>query len=324
MLMSHLHPSVGVFLRTDVPERCPTLLMVDDQPVNIQALYEVFAADHQVLATTDGVRALSIAQQQQPDLVLLDVVMPGMDGYEVCRRLKADPATSDIPVIFLTASSDTESEERGLDAGAVDFIAKPFHPKIVRARVKTQVTLKRQGDALRQWVFLDGLTGIANRRHFDDCMVGEWARAQRSGQPLTVLLLDVDHFKHFNDAHGHQSGDDCLRRVARALATGLQRPADLVARYGGEEFVCLLPETDECGGLHLAEALRQRVQQSHVDNAGNGACPAVTISVGIGVYRPEAMASPDEILREADHNLYRAKASGRNCVRYGPPFTRQE
>jgi len=316
--MSDLSTSSAALLLSEGLERKPKLLMVDDQPVNIQALYQVFAADHQVLAATDGAKALAIAHKQQPDLVLLDVVMPGMDGYEVCKRLKDDAATRDIPVIFLTASADPESEEKGLDAGAVDFIAKPFNPKIVRARVKTHVTLKRQNDLLRQWVFMDGLTGIANRRHFDDRVAAEWGRSQRNGAPLSVLLLDVDHFKHFNDTHGHQSGDDCLRRVARALATGLQRPGDLVARYGGEEFVCLLPETDEAGALHLAESLRQRVERETAPAVTGALWPAVTVSIGLGLSRPDAMQTADDLLKEADHNLYKAKASGRNCVRFGP------
>ena len=299
-------------------DRRPKLLMVDDQPVNIQALYQVFAADHQVLATTDGRKALEIAQKQQPDLVLLDVVMPGMDGYEVCKRLKDDDSTKDIPVIFLTASADAESEERGLDVGAVDFIAKPFNAKTVRARVKTHITLKRQGDLLRQWVFKDGLTGIANRRLFDDRLAAEWGRSRRTGSPLSALLIDVDHFKRFNDTHGHQNGDECLRQVARALATGLNRPSDLVARYGGEEFVCLLPDTDEYGAIHLAETLRQRVAQETRPDVTGAQWPAVTVSIGVGAMRLDTMEEMAELLREADHNLYRAKEAGRDRVRSGP------
>ena len=299
-------------------ERRAKLLLVDDQPVNIQALYQVFAADHQVLAATDGQKALEIALRQQPDLVLLDVIMPGMDGFEVCRRLKADPNTRDIPVIFLTASANPESEEQGLDAGAVDFIAKPFNPKIVKARVKTHITLKRQNDLLRHWVFIDGLTGISNRRHFDERLASEWGRSQRSGAPLSTLLIDVDHFKHFNDTLGHQHGDECLQQVAKALATGLHRPSDMVARYGGEEFVCLLPDTDEEGAIHLAEQLRQRVYNQTQPTVTGATWPAVTVSVGVGVARLATMRHAADMLREADQNLYRAKESGRNRVRSGP------
>jgi len=299
-------------------ERRAKLLLVDDQPVNIQALYQVFALDHQVLAATDGQKGLDIALKQQPDLVLLDVIMPGMDGFEVCRRLKADPNTRSIPVIFLTASANPESEEQGLDAGAVDFIAKPFNPKIVRARVKTHITLKRQNDLLRQWVFIDGLTGIGNRRYFDERLAAEWGRSQRSGSPLSALLIDVDHFKHFNDTQGHQHGDECLQQVAKALATGLQRPSDMVARYGGEEFVCLLPATDEEGAIYLAEQLRQRVHDQTQPSVTGAAWPAVTVSIGVGAARPDTMEHAADMLREADQNLYRAKESGRNRVCSGP------
>lgn len=298
-------------------ERRPRLLVVDDQPVNVQLLYRVFASDHQVFAATDGLKALEIARQQQPDLILLDVVMPGLDGFEVCQRLQADELTRDIPVIFLTANADPDSEAHGLDVGAVDFIGKPFNTKVVRARVKTHLTLKRQGDLLRRWVFIDGLTGIANRRHFDERLAIEWARSQRSGAPLSALLIDVDHFKRFNDTHGHQSGDDCLRRVAAALASGLQRPTDLVARYGGEEFVCLLTDTDEYGAQHLAEQLRQRVHQETQPTVTGAAWPAVTVSIGVGCARLDLMQGADDLLREADHNLYRAKKAGRNSVRAG-------
>jgi len=299
-------------------DRRVKLLLVDDQPANIHALHQVFAIDYQVLATTDGQKALDIALRQQPDLILLDVVMPGLDGFEVCRRLKADPNTRDIPVIFLTASANPESEEQGLDAGAVDFIAKPFNPKIVKARVKTHVTLKRQNDLLRHWVFIDGLTDISNRRHFDDRLASEWGRSQRSGAPLSALLIDVDNFKLFNDTLGHQSGDECLQHVAKALVTGLRRPSDMVARYGGEEFVCLLPDTDEEGAVHLAEQLRQRVYHQTQPEVTGAAWPAVTVSIGVGVARLSTMRHAADMLREADQNLYRAKESGRNRVHSGP------
>ena len=319
--MNDRDPSRSVALIGETVDRRIKLLLVDDQPINIQALYQVFAADHQVLAATDGQKALDIAHKQQPDLILLDIVMPGLDGFEVCRRLKQDSNTRDIPVIFLTGSSDPASEEQGLDAGAVDFIAKPFNPKIVKARVKTHVTLKRQSDLLRQWVFLDGLTGIANRRLFDERLAAEWGRARRLGSALSVLLIDVDHFKRFNDTVGHQAGDACLRFIAQALDSGLNRPADLVARYGGEEFVCLLPDTDESGAIHLANTLRQRVQ-SELESQRIGAdWPPVTVSIGVGSFRADSMSDAAALLREADHNLYRAKQAGRNQVMSGPMLT---
>ena len=218
------------------PGRRPRLLIVDDQPVNIQALHRVFAADCQVLMATDGARAPQLCRDRQPDLVLLDVQMPGMDGHELCAEMKADPLLRSIAVIFVTAQDQPEDETRALDAGAADFITKPFNATVVRARVRTQLTLKAQADLLRELAFVDGLTGVHNRRHFDERFMAEARRAQRTRAPLAVVLADVDHFKRYNDALGHLAGDDCLRRVAAALRACLRRPSDLLARYGAEEF----------------------------------------------------------------------------------------
>ncbi len=300
--------------------RRPRLLVVDDQPLNIQVLYEAFSADHQVLMATGGAQALALCASQQPDLVLLDVVMPGMDGHEVCRQLKANRTTCDIPVIFVTAHHDEAAETMGLDIGAADFISKPINPKIVRARVRTQLTLKAQSDLLRQWVYIDGLTGVFNRRHFDERLVLEWARAARSGAALAVALLDVDFFKRFNDRYGHQAGDDCLRRVAACLKAGVRRPGDLVARYGGEEFVCLLPETDLAGAMVVARQLGAAVHAMQIEHGDSAAAPVVTVSLGVCSWPrrlaskagAEIAASTADLLRQADAQLYIAKSSGRH------------
>ena len=204
-----------------LPEVRPRLLMMDDEPLNIQTLYRAFAADHQVFIATTGEQALALCASKHPDLVLLDVEMPGMDGYEVCRRLKADNTLRDIPVIFVTGHTDETSEARALDAGAVDFITKPISPRIVRARVKTHLTLKNQSDLLRQWVYTDGLTGVRNRRYFDERLVEEWGRTRRDRSDLSVLMLDVDFFKRFNDHDGHLA---CQALVERA--------PDLVIHWG--------------------------------------------------------------------------------------------
>ena len=295
------------------PQRRPRLLVVDDQPINIQVLYQAFCADHQVIMATGGEQALALCTAQQPDLVLLDVVMPGMDGHEVCRRLKADKATSDIPVIFVTAHNDEAAETLGLELGAVDFIPKPINPKIVRARVRTHLTLKAQSDVLRQWVYIDGLTGVFNRRHFDERLAAEWARAARAGAALSVVLLDVDFFKRYNDRYSHQAGDDCLRRVATALKTALRRPADLAARYGGEEFACLLPDTALPGAMVVAQQLGMAVQSLQIEHADSAAAAVVTVSLGVCSVTAGCIgASASALLREADAQLYIAKSSGRN------------
>jgi diguanylate cyclase (GGDEF)-like protein len=294
------------------PQQRARLLIVDDQPANVQALHQVFASDHQVFMATSGPQALSVCAAKAPDLVLLDVVMPGMNGYEVCRRLKADPATRDIPVIFVTAHNDEAAETQGLDAGAVDFISKPINPKIVRARVKTHLTLKRQSDLLRQWVYMDGLTNVCNRRFFDEQLLVVWGQAVRQGTPLSVILLDIDYFKRYNDHYGHQAGDECLRRVAAELKAGLKRPGDLLARYGGEEFVCLLPDTPAEGALALAQQLGQRINDAGIEHARSAISRVVTVSLGACTKPQDTVGSAAALLREADAQLYIAKSRGRN------------
>ncbi|WP_457324618.1 diguanylate cyclase [Roseateles sp. P5_E11] len=287
--------------------RRPRLLIVDDQPVNIQALHRVFASDCQVLMATDGSRALQLCRDRQPDLVLLDVQMPGMDGHQLCAELKADPLLRSIAVIFVTAQDQPEDETRALDAGAADFITKPFNPTVVRARVRTQLTLKAQSDLLRELAFIDGLTGVHNRRHFDERFIAEARRAQRSRSPLAIVLADVDHFKRYNDALGHLAGDDCLRRVAAALRACLRRPTDLLARYGGEEFVCLLPDTDLAGAIGVAQLMEDTVRALSLPHPGVEGC--VTISLGVS-----AGSQAQGLVEAADKALYLAKAAGRGRV----------
>ncbi|MDP1647403.1 MAG: diguanylate cyclase [Rubrivivax sp.] len=289
----------------------PKLLVVDDQAINIQVLYQAFAADCQVFMATTGMQALQVCRDKLPDLVLLDVVMPGMDGFEVCRQLKADEALRHIPVIFVTSHDDPEQETKGLDLGAVDFIAKPVNPKVVQARVKTQLTLKFQADLLRQLVFLDGLTGVYNRRFFDPQLALEWARSVRTGTPLSMILLDVDFFKRYNDHYGHQAGDDCLKQVAATLRSNLRRPADVVARYGGEEFACILPETAFDDATELATQLERHVRALDIAHAHSDAAPVVTISLGVAAREGATGGSASELLGLADAQLYRAKSSGR-------------
>lgn len=289
------------------PGRRPRLLIVDDQPANIQALHRVFAGDCQVLMATDGARALQLCRERQPDLLLLDVQMPGMDGHELCAELKADPMLRAIPVIFVTAQDRPEDETRALDAGAADFITKPFNPSIVRARVRTQLTLKAQADLLRELAFIDGLTGVHNRRHFDERFMAEARRAQRTRSPLAIVLADVDHFKRYNDALGHLAGDDCLRRVASGLRGCLRRPTDLLARYGGEEFVSLLPDTDLAGAIGVAQLMEDTVRALALPHPGVQGC--VTISLGVS-----AGTQADGLVEAADRALYLAKAAGRGRV----------
>lgn len=290
------------------------VLVVDDQPVHLQVLHQLFADEYHLFIATSGQRALEICRDNPPDLVLLDVVMPDMDGYEVCARMKADEAMRDIPIIFLTAHSDTSEETRGLEAGAVDFIAKPVNPAVVRARVRTHVTLKRQTDSIRRMVFLDGLTGAFNRRYLDRQLPIEMARARRSGSQLSLLVVDIDCFKDYNDHYGHQAGDDCLRLVVRSLQGGIRRATDLLARYGGEEFVGVLPQTGFDDAMALARQLEHQVRALGIPHAHSLAAGCVTVSVGVSTLDGSAHWDEAALFERADAQLYEAKRSGRGRV----------
>lgn len=290
------------------------LLVVDDQAINIQVMQQVFGGDYQVFMATSGAQALSICQTNPPDLVLLDVVMPTMDGFAVCAQLKANDSTCNIPVIFVTAHTDAAQETHGLSLGAVDFIAKPINPSVVRARVKTHLTLKFQSDLLRKLVFLDGLTGVFNRRYFDQQLEVEWARAARSHAPLSVIMLDVDHFKLFNDRYGHQAGDDCLRQIGVALKASLKRPADLVARYGGEEFACILPDTAFDDAQRLAVELEHKVRAQRIPHAFSNHDGTVTVSIGLATRTEDSRGDASALVGLADSQLYNAKQGGRARV----------
>jgi diguanylate cyclase (GGDEF)-like protein len=296
------------------PDDHPMILIVDDTPTNIQVLAEALRADYRVKVATSGKAALAIAgnPDTRPDLILLDVMMPEMDGYEVCRRLKQAPATQGIPVIFVTARSDVADEELGLNLGAMDYIAKPFHPAIVKARVRNHINLKMKADLLESLALVDGLTGIPNRRRFDEALDSEWKRALRNGTPLALIIADIDCFKAYNDNYGHGAGDQGLKAVAQALADALNRPSDMMARYGGEEFVALMPDTDAEGARLLAERWRTGVAALGMPHAFSCAADHVTISVGYASLGPAQGQSPLELLDLADKMLYHAKNQGRN------------
>ena len=245
------------------------------------------------------------------DLVLLDVVMPGADGFEICRRLKSDPLTATIPVIFVTALDQSADETHGFEVGAVDYITKPISPGIVRARVRTHVELKRTRDLLERLASVDPLTGVANRRRFDLALDEEWRRSSRAERWLSLAIVDVDHFKLFNDRYGHLAGDERLRAIAASLSRSTRRAGDLVARYGGEEFGLILPDVDPAMMLGVARVVLNSVAVNH----GAIALPAsdaVTVSVGAVSVVPARDGTAESALAAADTLLYQAKADGRN------------
>ncbi|CAC9690581.1 Bacteriophytochrome cph2 [Comamonas aquatica] len=258
------------------------VLVIDDVEMNATLIASVISTLCEVQTATSGTEGLQLALQYNPDLILLDVLMPGMDGFELFRRLKSEPRTAHIPVIFLTAISDMSAEEVGLNMGAADFIAKPFRTAVLLARVRNHLELVRQRHLLERLSHSDGLTGIANRRYFNTMLSREFSRMQRQNQPLGLVMIDVDDFKAFNDHYGHLRGDECLQLVAQAIAQCLQRPGDMVARYGGEEFVCLLPNTPVSGALKLAHDIQTAIAGLQMPHVQAQATDFVTVSMGGG------------------------------------------
>jgi len=299
-------------LITESPPRPSRLLIVDDDVLSIRVLGEVVKGMGELFFSTNGPNALRLAAETQPDIVLLDAEMPEMDGFEVCRRLKANPLTADASIIFVTAHTNIGHEMAALEAGAIDFIHKPISPPVVQARVRNHLLLKFQSDKLRQLASIDPLTGISNRRAFDLALDAEWLRARRIGRPMAVLMTDVDYFKCFNDGYGHLAGDDGLRGVAQALRAAARRPHELVARYGGEEFAIILPDSDFDNALRFAELLCQSVRDLEIPHAYSKVAPILTISVGAAATIPQKDALPASIVDAADQALYQAKDTGRN------------
>ncbi|MFG6416632.1 diguanylate cyclase [Roseateles sp. DC23W] len=292
-----------------------SILIVDDNVHLIAVLGKMLAPIAQVRFATAGLPALAQMRAEPPQLVLLDAEMPGMSGYAVCQAMRADPELDKIPVIFVTAHNDAQAEVRALDAGAVDFITKPVNEPVLLARVQTQLRLKALTDELRRSAAIDGLTRVANRGAFDERLQLEHARAARTGGELSLLLLDVDHFKRFNDHYGHPGGDACLREIASALAGQARRPADLASRIGGEEFALLLPDTDMAGALGAAERLIAAIASLALPHAASPTAARVTVSIGIASCVPpqqQAAGAERQLVERADQALYRAKAEGRN------------
>lgn len=303
--------------------------LVDDDRVSLAAMAALLQAECEVVVSRSGRDALRLVRRQPPDLIVLDLEMPDMDGIAVCRRLKDDPLTEDLPVVFLTAHTDDETEVRGLAAGAADFIAKPPRGPVVLARIRNLVRMKRLAERLRAEAQTDGLTGLANRSHLNRNLHQEMLRALRQRQPLSLLMIDVDHFKAYNDHYGHLAGDGALRQVAQGLKTVTHRAGDIACRFGGEEFVILLPSTDLAGAARVAAKLLETIADLALPHAASPTIDKVSVSIGAATFAHDggeptpssesqfaALAddAPAELIARADAALYAAKRHGRNQV----------
>jgi diguanylate cyclase (GGDEF)-like protein len=285
------------------------VLIVDDDPDKRQLLAVAMEmAGYSVRTAEDGVAGLAAVDSRQPDLIIVDVVMPRMDGYEMARRVRANPQTRFIPIIIQTAGkSDAHGQRRGAEVGALGYITDPTDIDLLLARASTLLEFKKYLDTCEEAAFTDHLTGLANRRRFERQLEREVARTQRYGRPFCLLLLDIDNFKNVNDTFGHDAGDDAIRHIAKTLQSGT-RGIDTAARIGGEEFAVILTETDLAGGTEVAERLRFAIKEMEIPIVGR-----VTASFGVAEF-PRSVKEPRDLFSVADAALYEAKRRGRDRV----------
>lgn len=307
----------------------PLVLVADDDPViRLQLRHVLESEQYQVVEVSDGMQCLDLYIQSKPDLVLLDALMPVMDGFTCCAALRSLHKECLAPVLMITALEDPESVDRAFEVGATDFVTKPINWAVLRQRLRRlteQVQLQKQqallyqrleetNQVLKRLAWIDDLTQVANRRWFDDYLNREWQRMRRENQSLSLILCDIDYFKAYNDTYGHPAGDRCLREVAQAIQSAGMRSADLTARYGGEEFAVILPNTSAAGAKKVATKICARVKALQVAHANSGVCNYITLSLGVASTIPLSETDASMLIDQADKALYRAKKNGRNRV----------
>ncbi len=291
----------------------PTILAVDDMTTTLLLLHDLLKDTYEVKIAKSGTKALEILESPNDiDLILLDIEMPDINGYDVCKRIKNNETIKNIPIIFITGRTSQEDEEYGLNLGAIDYITKPFNKAIVKLRIKNYLNLKIKNDMLEKLSMYDGLTNIRNRRFFDETFEKTFSEIKRDKKSLAVLMIDIDFFKPYNDNYGHGQGDETLRKVAKALEKTIKRASDFVARYGGEEFVILLKDINKDGVEAVANNLLNAVRELKITHEFSKIENYVTISIGASFYNSNSDITKLELLLKADETLYNVKNSGRN------------
>lgn len=291
----------------------PTILVVDDMTTTLLLIHDLLKDTYEVKIAKSGTKALEILESPNDiDLILLDIEMPDINGYDVCRKIKNNETIKNIPIIFITGRTSQEDEEYGLNLGAIDYITKPFNKAIVKLRIKNYLDLKIKNDMLEKLSMYDGLTNIRNRRFFDETFEKTFNEIKRDKKSLAVLMIDIDFFKPYNDNYGHVQGDETLRKVAKALEKTIKRASDFVARYGGEEFVILLKDINKNGVEAVANNLLNAVRELKITHEFSKIENYVTVSIGASFYNSNSDITKLELLLKADETLYSVKNSGRN------------
>ena len=291
----------------------PTILVVDDMTTTLLLLHDLLKDTYEVKIAKSGTKALEILESPNDiDLILLDIEMPDINGYDVCKRIKNNETIKNIPIIFITGRTSQEDEEYGLNLGAIDYITKPFNNAIVKLRIKNYLNLKIKNDMLEKLSMYDGLTNIRNRRYFDETFEKTFNEIKRDKKSLAVLMIDIDFFKPYNDNYGHGQGDETLRKVAKALEKTIKRASDFVARYGGEEFVILLKDINKDGVEAVANNLLNAIRELKITHEFSKIENYVTVSIGVSYYNSSSDITKLELLLKADETLYNVKNSGRN------------
>lgn len=301
-------------------EKLPEILIVDDDSSVVIALHKVLQDIGRIRFASTASQALEMINGTRPDLILLDVELPDINGLKLCIMLKQDVETASIPVLFITSKIETGFEEKVFDAGASDFITKPLKPRVVAARVQTHLAYHKALVQLNKLAHTDSLSGLANRLSFDEQLDIEFRRARRQQEPLSIVMIDIDEFKKYNDYFGHVAGDDCIKAIGRGLNKITKRPADFAARFGGEEFSLILPNTDKRGADVLIGSLMSTISDLAIKHAPEAIYPIVTVSVGFSTLEPMqcdfSTIAPLDVVSAADKALYQSKHDGRNRYSY--------
>lgn len=290
------------------------VLIIDDSKLDLMVLADILKDEYEVVTANSGDEGVQKAKEVKPVLILLDIIMPVMDGFGALAQLKADDSTKDIPVIFLTALSDEKTEEEGFMKGVNDYIKKPFNPRIVRARVRTHVKQYLYMRTIETQMSIDGLTGAYNRRAFEKQKNHLWDMAKMEQKPLSVLVMDIDFFKRVNDTYGHGEGDFVLKTVVNKVQSVVSEEPAFVARYGGEEFAVLLYGKNAEEAAQISERIRGAIFELKIPNKNSDVCPYLTISIGGCTWTPGEEITVDGMIEIADNMLYDAKHNGRNQV----------